>query len=386
MVPKRERNDLQAIVKRPDVIVIGGGVIGLSIAWELVGQGLTVRVLEQGDFGREASWAGAGMLPPGCLSSARTAEARLRGAAHECWPDWSESLVSSTGTDIGFLRCGGVEIRFADSQDHASNFVDEVINLRNEGVVVESCDVAEIRRRVPALTPEISAAYFLPDFRQVRNPRYLKALQIGCSLRGAELVAGSPVRQFELHGDRIAGVKVGGGDLHQADHYVITGGAWSGEMLSQIGVPLKIEPIKGQIVLLQSIPLPFRSVIQLGREYMVPRADGRILIGSTEERAGFDKRNTAEAVSDLVRFAQRVVPSLKGARFERCWAGLRPYYLTGTPLIGRLPQFDNGYVATGHYRYGLHLSPITAVLIRQILLKQTVLLPDECIGYSENPL
>ena len=362
----------------PDVIVIGGGVIGLSIAWELSGQGLSVRVLEQGAFGREASWAGAGMLPPGNLAHARTSESRLRGATHELWPRWSETLRFSTGIDNGFVRCGGVEARFSNvARDQVSSH-DEIAALRAEGVVVETDDVSEIRRRIPALGPDVATAYFLPDFCQVRNPRHLQALQIGCSMRGVELIGGVPVRRIETNGDRIESVHAGS-TVHRAAEFVIASGAWSGELLNQIGIRLLIEPMKGQVVLLQAIPSPIRSIIEVGRQYLVPRSDGRILVGSTEERAGFDKRNTAEAIGDLVRFAQRVIPGLKDARFEQCWAGLRPYSGTGKPYLGQLPQFVNAFVAAGHFRQGLHLSPITAVLIRQVLLKQPVQLPDECL-------
>jgi glycine oxidase len=142
---------------------------------------------------------------------------------------------------------------------------------------------------------------------------------------------------------------------------------------------LKIEPVKGQMVLLRSTPSPIRNVIEVGREYLVPRNDGRILVGSTEERAGFDKRNTARAVTDLLNFAQRLIPSLKSAQFEQCWAGLRPYSAIGKPYLGRLPHLINASIAAGHFRYGLHLSPITAVLIRQTILKQPLEIPEACL-------
>ncbi len=367
-----------------DVIVIGGGVIGLSIAWELSGYGLSVRVLEQGQFGREASWAGAGMLPPGNLVNARTPEARLRGATHQLWPDWSNGLTSFTGMENGFTRCGAIEVRFPDRRD-VSSWKNDIVALKEEGVLIETEDLSEIRRRFPVLSSEISHAYYLPDFCQVRNPRHLKALQIGCMMRGVELVAGSPVQKIETNDGRVEAVYAGGID-HRAAEFVFTGGAWTGELLSQLGIELEIEPIKGQIVLLRAGQPQFRAVIQVGREYLVPRNDGRILVGSTEERAGFDKRNTAEAVGDLIQFARQLVPSLKDAEFERCWAGLRPYAATDRPFIGRLPQLQNACVAAGHYRYGLHLSPITAVLIRQILLKQAVQLPEDCrVGPGSDP-
>jgi glycine oxidase len=365
----------------PDVIVIGGGVIGLSIAWELAGQGLRVRVLEQGQFGREASWAGAGMLPPGKPDHAATAEARLRGATHQRWPEWAQSLTSATGLDIGFIRCGGLEVRFSNPNPDLPDLSKEITALQGEGVEVETGDIAEFRRRIPSLSADLVAGYYLPDFCQVRNPRYLQALQMGCALRGVELISGATVRQIDAKGDRIEAV-LAGETVHRAAEFVFAGGAWTGELLNQIGIRLEIEPLKGQIVLLQAIPMPFRSVIQVGREYLVPRADGRILIGSTEERTGFDKRNTVQAIGDLVNFAQRVVPELKSARFEKCWAGLRPYSGSGKPHLGRLPQYGNACVAAGHFRHGLHLSPITALLVRQVLLKQPVQLPDECLALN----
>lgn len=363
----------------PDVIVVGGGVIGLSIAWELAGQGLAVRILEQGVFGRESSWAGAGMLPPGSLVNARTPEARLRGAAHQLWPKWSDSLTSSTGMNNGFIRCGGLEVRLssAEGDDVETEFQREIERLRLEGVVVETESLAQVRERFPMLGPDVTHAFSLPDFCQVRNPRHLQALQIGCTVRGVEMVSGAVVRKIVTRGDRIESVQASDTE-HRGAEFVFAGGAWSGELLRQLGATLPIEPLKGQIVLLQAIPLAFRPVIQAGREYLVPRSDGRILVGSTEERSGFDKRNTAEGVSGLLRFAQRVVPCLKDAHFEKCWAGLRPYSGSGKPSIGRLPQLSNALVAAGHFRYGLHLSPITAVLIRQILLQQTVQLPENC--------
>ena len=360
-----------------DVIVIGGGVIGLSIAWELAGKGLSVRVLEQGAFGREASWAGAGMLPPGNLAKAKTPEARLRGAAHAVWTDWSRELTSVTGIDNGFVRCGGVELRIEDSGRPESNYQLELDALKSEGVLIETEDLSEVRRRFPVLSSDVIAAYFLPDFHQVRNPRHLQALQAGCAMRGVELLAGNVVQKIETVGDRIQSVLTSDQVVHQASEFVFAGGSWTGHLLNQIGVHIQIEPIKGQMVLLNAFPLPFRSVLQVGRRYLVPRNDGRILVGSTEERSGFDKRNTAGAIRDLIQFAQDLVPALKLASFERCWAGLRPFATRGRPFLGRLPQYKNAAIAAGHYRYGLHLSPITAVLIRQVILNQPAELPLE---------
>ncbi len=352
----------------PDVIVIGGGVIGLSIARELAGQGASVRVLEQSQFGQEASWAGAGILPPGNPDWARTPEARLRAASHVLWTDWTERLRAETGIDNGYSRCGGLEVRANGS---ASELDAEVAAWRAEGVVVETPALDELRDRFPALHPNITSGYILPELGQVRNPRHLKALLAACASRGVDLRAGSPVVAFDRSGDRITAARTNG-EEHRAAEFVVAGGAWSRELLRHAGHDLDIEPIRGQIVLLEARPLPFRSVIQVGARYLVPRADGRILIGSTEEHAGFDKRNTAEAVAGLIDFACGLVPVLSDARFERCWSGLRPHAPGGLPHIGRLPGTTNLCVAAGHFRAGLQLSPITAVMVASTILGRSL--------------
>lgn len=358
---------LPSSASAPDVIVIGGGVIGLSIAWELAGQGMSVRVLEQGQFCQEASWAGAGILPPGNPEWARTPEARLRAASHVLWTDWAAQLHAETGIDNGYTRCGGLEVR---SDGLASGLDAEVAAWRAEGVIVETPDTRELRDRFPALHPQMANGYVLPELGQVRNPRHLKALLSGCAARGVDLRAGSPVIGFDRTGDRILAARTNG-EEHRAGEFVVAGGAWSRELLLHAGHDLDIEPIRGQIVLLETRPLPFRHVIQVGPRYLVPRADGRILIGSTEEHAGFDKRNTAEAVAGLIDFARGLVPVLGEARLERCWSGLRPHLPGDLPYIGRLTGTTNLSVAAGHFRAGLQLSPITAVTVSNAILGRT---------------
>jgi glycine oxidase len=138
-------------------------------------------------------------------------------------------------------------------------------------------------------------------------------------------------------------------------------------LIEHTGFDLDVQPVRGQIVLLEALPLPFTCVIQEGHRYLVPRRDGKILIGSTEEAVGFDKRNTPGAVAELIEFGSRLVPKLREARFERAWAGLRPHVNDGLPFIGRVPTLSNVVVATGHYRAGLQLSPITATQVRQLI-------------------
>lgn len=359
-----------------DVVVVGGGVIGLSTAFELAGQGLSVRVLDQGQPGHESSWAGAGMLMPGNPEWAITPEARLRAASHVLWPEWARQLHELTGIDPGYFTCGAVEVR-PDAVGDDETLTKEVQIWQSEGVRVEALDDAALHTQFPALAPNLRQGYFLPDFAQVRNPWLIKALQAGCQQRGVELFPGHPVLGFEHNGQRVHTARTPSGEF-AAGQFVIAAGAWSRMLANEVGCSADVEPVRGQIVLLETRPLPFTSVIQAGLRYLVPRKDGRILIGATEEHVGFDKRTTGAAIRGLLEFAERLVPSLAEAKFDRAWCGLRPYR-PGLPLIGMSPRYENVALAVGHFRAGLQLSPITARLVRQCLLGEAPAVPLETL-------
>jgi glycine oxidase len=349
-----------------DVIVVGGGVIGLSIAVELAGQGVAVAVIEQGDFGREASWAGAGILPPGNLNAARTPEAQLRSLSHSLWSDWAESLEAETGIDPGYSRCGGLELRLGTDGDELA---DEIRTWRNEEVRVEELSTEEARQLEPRLSPELAAVYRLPELGQVRNPRLLTALIAACAERGVRMLPGTPVIGFDEREGEIAALRTPSG-VFRAGRYCVAGGAWSRTILQSVGIRIAVQPVRGQIVLVSQVPRLFSHVLQLGPRYLVPRADGPVLIGATEEHVGFVKLNTASVVSDLLAFGTSLVPSLGGARFERAWSGLRPGSADGLPYLGRVGGYENLFIAAGHFRSGLQMSPGTARLLRQSLLDQ----------------
>jgi len=210
--------------------------------------------------------------------------------------------------------------------------------------------------------------------RQVRNPRHVKALIAACTARGVTLRPGVPVHSFLQEGERITGIETSDGQ-GRAGEYVIASGAWSARLLSAAGCLAPVRPVRGQIVLLNALPLLFRHVINVGPRYLVPRPDGRILVGATEEEAGFEKRNTPAGVRGLLDFAISVVPALERATFERAWSGLRPGSADGLPYLGRVPGKKNLSVAAGHFRQGLHLSPITGLLLSQVVLNESTALP-----------
>jgi glycine oxidase len=348
--------------QHPDVLILGGGVIGLTVAYYLAREKVPVEVVDRGDFGQEASWAGAGIIPPGNPAVARTPFDRLRALSAQSFPDLSQELRERTGIDNGYLRCGGLEIL-----DDAGDAGDQ--EWRGEGIRYQELSGPDLRRLEPNLAPRFVRGVLLPDTAQLRNPRHVKALVSGCASWGVRLRPECPAVGLERDGDRISAVTTTAGPLI-AGQYLIAAGAWSDTLLGQVGWRPGIRPVRGQIALLNSgVPLCHR-VLMLGKRYLVPRPDGRVLVGATEEDAGFDKRTTAVAIRDLLAFALDLVPALADAPLERSWAGLRPGSPDGLPFLGQVPGLTNLWVAAGHFRAGIQLSLGTGIVMKELLLGQ----------------
>jgi glycine oxidase len=358
-----------SMASHPDVVLVGGGIIGLTTAYFLAREGLRVELVDRGDLGREASWAGAGILPPGNAAAARTPYERLRATSTALLPPLSVELREQTGVDNGYYRCGGLEF-FAESDEAAAH------EWRAEGVAAEPVQGEALRRLEPALAPDLDTAYHLPDCAQLRNPRHLKALIAGCQLRGVVLRPGCPALGFVYRGRRVTAARTAAGSL-PADRFLVAAGSWTDAVLEPLGYRPGVHPVRGQIALVNPGRPVFRRVLMWGSRYLVPRPDGRVLVGSTEEDAGFDKRTTAAAVGGLLTLACRLVPALAEAPVERCWAGLRPGSPDGLPLIGPVPGFDNLLIASGHFRTGIQLSAGTALLLKEHILGQPLSVPLE---------
>ncbi len=347
-----------------DILIIGGGVIGLSTAYRLAGQGVSVTVVDRQRVGSEASWAGAGMLPPGDLATAETPEARLRSYSYDMWEQFSAQLKELSGIDNGYRKCGAVEVGL----DSAA--VDSQIKQwQAEGLGCNPLDRAALERHVPGLHQQFQYGAFLPEFAQVRNPRHLKALATACQGMGVEILEDVGHLSICAKGRAVEVTT----PLRRlaADRVCVTAGAWTGQIMKPLGVELPVAPVRGQIAQLRVSQLPFSCVIEQGRRYLVPRADGLILVGSTEEHVGFEKRNTTEGISGLLSFAESIVPELGAAEVVRCWAGLRPGSPDELPFLGRVPGFDNVFIGAGHFRSGLQMSPATAAVLADLMLDRT---------------
>jgi glycine oxidase len=366
-----------------DVLIIGGGVIGLSLAWDLATHGCSVRVIDQGEVGREASWAGAGVIPPGVMRVNQHPHEQLRGLSYQLHAEWAERLKRVTGIDTGYRRCGGIYLARAPGE--AASLAGWAAALRDEGIEAVRLSAKELGEIEPGIElrgaelsdsarvshrlPTQHSAIFLPDEAQLRNPRHLKALVAACEKAGVKIIPHVAPSEFCIRENELTEVCTSAGSV-RARQYCFTAGAWTGQLLARLGINTGILPIRGQIVLFRCKSAsggPITHIINEGSRYLVPRDDGRVLAGSTEEEVGFDKRTTEEAISELAEFARSLVPALREADVERTWAGLRPGSYDGLPYLGRLPGLKNAYVAAGHFRTGLFLSPATAVVMSQLL-------------------
>lgn len=352
-----------------DCLIVGGGVIGLSLAYELSRRGMKVRVVDRHAPGREASWAAAGIMPPPAARADLTPFEQLTALSMQLHADWATRLLEETGVDYGYRRCGGLYL--ADSDALVAELDSQAAGWRRDGIAVESLTPQAAADIEPALADSarsgsLKAALLLPDEFQLRNPRLLHALVAACTARGVEISAGAEIEDFDCEAGRIVAARTRHGQII-ANHYCITTGCWSSLMLARLSVPIAVKPIRGQIVLLSMPEMILQRIVYVGPHYLVPRDDGRILVGSTLEDVGFNRQTTADVVHGLLGFAVRWAPALREAKVEQCWAGLRPASSDGMPYLGRVPGLSNAFVAAGHYRSGLILAPATAVVMAQLM-------------------
>lgn len=354
------------------VTIVGAGAIGLSLAWELARRHATVRVIERSDAGRETSWAAAGILPATGIRNVEDPLERLRALSHKLHPDWANLLLDQTGIDCGLRRCGGIYL--ASSMGEAATLTGNLAYQHDQGIDVRSLTAEQLIEEEPAIAAwarsrQFRTAVLSPDEHQIRPPDQLAALLAAC--RGAGVtVEEHRMAKLEFH-DGFASVSTQSASAIDsdavADIVVICGGAWTGQLASSLGLGQSIIPIRGQVLLYRFDTPPLTHIVNEGHRYLVPREDGRLLIGSSEEEVGFQKGTTAEMLEPLRCWAESILPSLVGRTPEKAWSGLRPATFDGFPMIGKVPDIDNLYVAAGHYRSGIHLAPATAVVLADMM-------------------
>lgn len=345
------------------VLVIGGGVMGCSIALRLAQAGVQVTILERSIPGAEASSAAAGILAPQMEAERPGPLLDLCLRSRSLYPRFAEELKELSGVDVHYLPSGLLHAAF--SEDALFAMEATVAWQKAAGLRAELLDARATREAEPALSERVVGAVHFPDDHQIDNRLLVRALSMAAARVGASFRTGY-VRGVTVLDGKVAGVDLDGEAL-QADAVVVAAGSWSGLVPGAQLNPQQVRPARGQMIELQLRLPPFKRVLFSDKGYLVPRADGRVICGSTMELVGFEKQVTAEGMQRILQMALELCPSLGAAQVSSMWAGLRPYTEDHLPLIGPGPM-PGLFLATGHFRNGILLAPITARLVSDAVL------------------
>ena len=344
-----------------DVVIVGGGVIGLSIARALALRGVSdVMLIERGQPGAEASWAAGGILAPQVESDRADDFFSLAAAGRDLYPAFAESLKDETRIDVELDLTGTLCLGFTekDEAELRSRF-DWQSKAR---LSVEWLSGDEARRHEPCISSQVGCALRLPNDYQVENRRLIEALVKANEKVGVRLITNCHVSKLLIENEKVRGVETSNGFVF-ARVVVLAAGAWTSQInSSDLALP-QLEPVRGQMLCYEPRPRIARHVIYSSRGYLVPRRGGRLLAGSTNEWAGFDKRVTDEGVRAIKAMAIEIAPALAQLTPVDSWAGFRPRATDDLPVLGPCEEIAGLFYATGHYRNGILLAPITAQFI-----------------------
>lgn len=368
---------------RPDVILVGGGVMGCSTALRLQREGLRCLVLERSVPGAEASSAAAGILGPGAEAGHPVARdhvatlLRLGAWSRELHAAQAERLLAEHRVDIGFRRCGAMVVALEGEdegalQDHLSALAD----YPHERLAGD-----EARAREPSLSPEVRAAIDLPKEAQLEPRLLLRALALAAERAGAVFRSGAYVHEILTAGGRVRGVRVGA-EVLEAAHVVVAAGSWTSLVPGLELAAAGIHPVRGQIVATHTRPPVFERLVFGAGGYVVTRPDGRVLCGSTEERVGYRREVTLGGLRSIVDLATTLAPRLADAPLQDQWSSFRPGTADGLPLVGAAGP-EGLWLASGHFRNGILLAPATAELIAHGVAG--VALPDDVPAHLVDP-
>jgi glycine oxidase len=339
-----------------EILIVGAGAIGLTSAITLLEAGYRVIVLERGEVGQEASWAGGGIMSPLCSWDYQECVTRLAHRSMAMFSEAAAMLHAQTGIDPEYIRSGMLVLP-------PFNVEQARLWCEQHQFSAQSCDVDEY---LPGQT-----GLLLPEVAQVRNPRLLQALRKRVERLGGVIREQREVLGLTRQGERITSLRTSHGDF-SADAYVVTAGAWSKTLLGEHALHMDVKPIRGQILLFKFATPPFGHILVRNSLYLIPRCDGHVLVGSTLEDEGFDKSTTPDARENLLNKVYEILPDWRGHAPIRHWAGFRPGSPDNIPTIGRHPQLTNLYANTGHFRYGVTMSLASA----QLLLNEIELSPQ----------
>jgi glycine oxidase len=354
-------------MKKFDVAIAGGGVIGGAIALELGRAGLRVAVFDRQQPGQEASWASAGILSPAPENPGMVVMVPLGKASLGLYPEFVAQVEEISGKNTGFRPKGTLEALF--SHDTKAELSTIIALHHGLGLKAEPLRAADARELEPALSEEVEAAVLRPEEGSIDNRALTAAILEAAQRSGAEVFSGNGAKAIWREGNRCAGLVLQN-ERVEAKWTVIAAGCFSA-MIEGIAPYAPVRPAKGQMAALRADDLKMERVLWSEKIYLVPRNDGRILAGATIEYAGFDKRTTAGGIEKILSAAIDLAPDLANARIEETWAGLRPDTPDHLPILGPT-DIDGLLIATGHFRSGILLAPVTARLVREWITEQRV--------------
>lgn len=365
------RADLQN--SRYDYLIVGAGINGLLLARNLAAAGARIALIDRGQAGSEASWAGGGIVSPLYPWRYPAPITALASWAQDYYPQLASELLQETGIDV---ECTVSGLLMLDAHDR-----DDAVRWAAEhGRPLQELTATQIYHQEPDLAPGFGDGLWMPQIANIRNPRLCRALAQSLTDHAAvDLLPGVEWVGPKSDSGKLDTVCVRQMDSDQELHIkasgvIICAGAWSGSLFTQLGIQIDVHPVKGQMLLYKFPEPPIRSIVLTDGRYLIPRRDGHLLAGSTLEHVGFDKRPTAAAAQSLSDSALKLLPRLENEKPVKQWAGLRPASGDGIPYIGRVPGWDNLFVNAGQFRNGLVLAPASARLLADIVLSRQPIL------------
>ncbi|CAA9568738.1 MAG: Glycine oxidase ThiO [uncultured Thermomicrobiales bacterium] len=349
----------------PDVLIIGGGIIGCAIGYELAKAGARVTIVERGQLASGASWASAGLISPPKRTPLGDAHARLEARSFNRYPTLLAELWEATGDDVEHNPAGRLSVALTAEEEADLRAL--IPWQRDLGFTVEWLTGDEARRLVPALSPAIRGGAWCAAASGVRAERLTHALARAAGLRGATIREETPVTGFLTVAGRVGGAQTAEGPLH-AGETVIATGAWTAALGALLDLPLPTRPVRGQMLALAGVDPPLAHAVAGAGGFLIPRADGTVIAAATVEEAGFDTRVTPGGLGWLSTLVGTLAPVYAGARVVETWAGLRPATADDRPLMGRAPGHDGLWVAAGHMRDGVLWAPVTGELLAASIL------------------
>ena len=349
-----------------DVIIIGGGVIGCSIAYFLRKADVEVIVLDQGEIGAQASSAAAGLLAPLGSLSGSGPYANLLLASWSMFPELVPELEEASGIRVEYAQTGA--LRIVRNPKSSANLRKRMQEWQPLGLDLHWLSGDEARQREPLLAPDICAAVYAPEESQVKAPTVVQAFARAAGNVGAKLYSHIEVLGVRREGNLITGVYTSEGETLACNHVVIASGAWAAESGIWLDLPLPVTPQRGQILTLRQPALPLRHLIFGEAVYLAPKFDGTVVVGATKEEVGFQKQVTAGGISWLLNTAIRLATSLDSSPIEQMWAGFRPRTPDNLPILGTALPWENVTLAVGHGSVGVMLSAITGQTIAQLVV------------------